>query len=133
MIETRKRIRKDKKRNMSKVAKVLLRKPLLTQEQVAKKLGLWEWTVNRAIKELEENGGKIPSIIEVTNRDLYNIVKMQERVFEKVTDDDYMKWTRLGELAMALKEATARYTLFRWTATNSEGWLNQPIFNVNIQ
>jgi len=49
-------IRKDKLKNKSKVIKEVLKDPLATQREVAKKAGVGLWTANRILQELEQNG-----------------------------------------------------------------------------
>ena len=120
-------MRADKKKWLSKVAKAVLEKPLATQEELAQMTWLSTGNVSNKMRELEATAGKDPKIIAITDRDLYNLERMQQRVLEKIESDEEMSKTRLWELAQAMREATARYSLFRWTATDKNGWLNLPI------
>ncbi len=79
-------IRADKKRNVSKVAKAVIEKPLLTERQIAEEVGIGKSSVNRAMQELGQNGAKDPKIIEITDRDLRNIEAMQAVVMSKIAD-----------------------------------------------
>lgn len=47
-------MRIDKKKNISKVAKVVLNEPLLTRDEIAIKAWVWQWTASRALEELEQ-------------------------------------------------------------------------------
>lgn len=117
-------MRADKKRNLDAVQSEYVKNPLVTQEQVANDLWLWEWTVNRAVKEMEENGGiKDDRIISLTDWDFDLMVSIQKRKFTRmkdmdipVSDNDLNQWDR---------EAKARYSLFRGTVTDPSGWLKE--------
>jgi len=47
------------------------------------------------MRELEATAGKDPKIIAITDRDLYNLERMQQRVLEKIESDEEMSKTRL--------------------------------------
>lgn len=123
-------IRADKRKNMKKVAKVALAYPLMTQQEMADKAQVSIGTVNANLKELEKLGDKDPKIIEITDQDLVNVKAMQKIVAEKIADPDEMSKTRIGELAQAMKEATARYSLFRGNATDDKGGLKDITINI---
>lgn len=115
-------MRTDKKKNISKVAKELLNNPLLTEREIAENTWLWNWTIHRAKEELEQIGAKDPKIIHITDKDLENIVNMQAVISEKIKDKSEMSKTRIWELAQAMREATARYTIFRGNWTDDQWW-----------
>lgn len=117
-------MRVDKKKNVSKVAKELLKNPLSTEREIEEKTWVWKSTVNRIKQEMGQIGAKDTKIIHITDKDLLNIQEMQDLVTQKIRDPEEMKNTRIWELAQAMREATARYSLFRWTATDDKGWLN---------
>lgn len=125
-------MRADKKRNIAKVAKVALEEPLLTEREIAEKAWVWNGTVNRVKKELEQNGAKDWRIIWITDKDIENIELMQGVLNSKIQDKEEMSQTRIWELAQAMREATARYTLFRGKATDNEGGLKTIIDSVTI-
>lgn len=50
-----KKMRNDKKKNIAKVVKEVLKEPLQTQREIAKKTWLWLWTANRIIQEIEKS------------------------------------------------------------------------------
>lgn len=116
-------MRVDKQKNMWKVAKEVLKNPLQTDRELESKLDIWKSTVNRIKQEMGQIGAKDPRIIAVTDKDMENILEMQRVVTEKIRDKDEMSKTRIWELAQAMREATARYSLFRWNATDNEWWL----------
>ena len=57
-----KKPRTDKRKNIWKVAEVLVKNPNKTEREIAKETWLWAWTVNRAKAELEQSGAKDTTI-----------------------------------------------------------------------
>ena len=114
--------RSDKKSNIDKVEASLAKNPLQSEREIAKDTWIGNWTVNRAKKELEQNGAtKDNRIVNLTNKDFELMQLIQERKFDRmkdknnpVNDSDVNNWD---------KEAKARYTIFRWDATDGEGGL----------
>lgn len=115
-------MRVDKRKNYEKVAKERLINPRATVRDIAEKTNIWIWTVSRADKELEQNGTKDERIITLTDKD-FDIVKLaQQRIEEKLMDEEEMKKTRIGEISTVAKDSAARYTIFRWELTDKEWW-----------
>lgn len=116
-------MRADKKANIAKVARVILNNPLLTRDEVAEEAWVWTWTASRALSELDENGRKDERIVWLTDEDFNLMKKIQQEKFkrlqepEKINDNDLDKWENT---------ATKRFTLFRWSATDSEWGLKLP-------
>ena len=48
--------RSDKKKNKTKVIKEIIKDPLQSQRETAKKAWVWLWTANRILQELEQTG-----------------------------------------------------------------------------
>lgn len=119
-------MRADKKRNIAKVAKSILKNPLKTQREIANELNISVWNVNDKLNKLEQEAKKDDRIIGITDKDIENIIKMQQVISEKIDDKKEMSQTRIWELAQAMREATARYSLFRGNATDSQGGLRFP-------
>lgn len=118
-------MRADKRKSLSKVATVVLTEPLLNQREIAEKAWVWLATANRALSEMEQTGTKSPDIISITDTDLENVRMMQDIVRRKLQEPETYETTRLVEFAQVMKEATARYALFRWSATDKDGWLKE--------
>lgn len=122
MVEKRKNTstRTDKKRNLAKVAKVIIENPLLTEREIAKKAKVANWTAHRAKKEIEQNGAKDDRIVGLTDEDfeIQKIIQAEKRRRlekpEKISNKD---------LDTRDNSAMKRYTIFRWSATNKEWWL----------
>ncbi len=108
------------------MAKSILKNPLKTQREIANELNISVWNVNDKLNKLEQEAKKDDRIIGITDKDLENITKMQRVISEKIDDKKEMSQTRIWELAQAMREATARYSLFRGNATDNQGWLRSP-------
>lgn len=113
-------MRKDKAENISIVAKAILDKPLLRRDDIAKETWLWTWTVSRSLKELDENGRKDDRIIGLTDEDFDCIKLWVREIKNRLSDKEELSKMRTVEISQVIRENTARYSLFRWDATNSE-------------
>lgn len=120
-------MRSDKAKNIAKVAKVVLENPLANQREIAEETWLSLWNVNDKLNKLEQT--KDDRIIWLTDKDFELMEIIQKRKFERmfdtekpVSDNDMNNWDR---------EAKARFTLFRWDATDNEWWLKN-IDNIDI-
>ncbi len=132
-------MRTDKAKNIAKVAKVALKEPLLTRDEIARKAWVWQWTASRALAEMDETGRKSADIIEITDTDK-EAIKLAQRIIiqslEKHVEESEASWgLSLQEALQAswlAKESTARFTLFRWNATDEKWWL-KTIDNIIIE
>ena len=89
--------RKDKARNIDKVAASLTKNPLQTAREVAKDTGLWASTANRARQELAQNGTKDERIQHLLEWDMLLLNQIQARKAERmngkeVNDTDMDRW-----------------------------------------
>jgi hypothetical protein len=92
---------------------------------VAKDTWLGNWTVHRAKEEVEQTGAKDDRIVNLTDRDM-NCIELWVRELERRLGDKMeLKEMRASEISNVIKENTARYTLFRWTATGKDGGLKE--------
>ena len=124
-VKEEKKIRVDKKKNVSRVLKEAIKNPLKWQENIAKDLWLWLWTVNRAFQEMEKNGNinKIPEIQDICADD-FQIVKLtQKETIRRLKDEEEIKKITLQDLNRAWEVSTKRYSIFKWDITNAEWWL----------
>lgn len=119
-------MRTDKAKNIAKVAKALLENPLQTEREIADNTWVSHWTAHNLKAEVGQIWAKDWRIIGITDKDLENIEAMQAVVASKIRNEDEMKNTRIWELAQAMREATARYSLFRWNATDEKWWMKLP-------
>ena len=122
MIETK---RADKKKNIAKVIKEVLKDPLQSQREIAKKTWLWLWTANRVIQEVEQNGTKDDRILWVCETD-FRIVKLWQAIIEKrLQDSKEVAKMRTFEIAQTIEKSEKRYQIFKWDISNNEWWLKQ--------
>jgi DNA-binding transcriptional regulator YhcF (GntR family) len=107
-------MRVDKQIHIAEVAKELLNNPLQTQREIADNTDLWLWTVNRAIKEVEQNGTKDPRILWICDEDL-DIVKLtQLETKRRLLDEEERKKLNMQDLNRAWEVSTKRFTIFKW-------------------
>lgn len=113
--------RSDKRKNQDKVTASMIKNPLQSQREVAKDTWLGLGTVNRGVDNMEQSGTKDDRVISLTDKDFELMQLIQKRKFERmkdkvepVNDSDVNNWD---------KTAQARYSLFRWDATDDQGWL----------
>ena len=95
MIE--KSTRKDKVKNIDKVAASLAKNPLQTEKELCKDTGLGKWTVWRAKKEVGEYGEKDFRIQNLLDKDMELMDLIQQEKFNrlkenKINDTDIDRW-----------------------------------------
>lgn len=112
--------RVDAKKNSEKIISEVLMNPLQSQREIAKNAWVWKTTVQEHLKELP-NTTKDDRIISLTDKDFELMQIIQKKKFERLNDTE--KPVNDSDINNWDKEAKARYTLFRWEATNSEWWM----------
>ncbi len=120
-------MRVDKAKNIAKVDKILIEKPLLTQREIAEEAEVGLWTVNRIRQELERNGTKDERILWITDTDLSILTIGQREIERRLNDKVEVEKMRTVEISQVIKESTARYSLFRWNATDNEWGLKETV------
>lgn len=115
-----------------------MKNPLQTEEELAKKIGIARGSVNRLKDEMSEivTNAKNSDIIEITDEDKL-IIQMSQAIsryslwaiVNKLDDDpSYVLELREAKTASEIaKESTARYSLFRWNATDEQGGLKETV------
>lgn len=116
MIESK---RADKKANIDKITAWLVKDPLASERKLAKMAWVSPSTAHISKKEIEQSQAKDERIISLTDKDFELMQIIQKRKFDRmedkddpVNDSDVNNWD---------KSAQARYSLFRWDATD-EKW-----------
>ena len=71
-------MRNDKAKNTAKVLKEVIKNPLATQREIAKKTWLWLWTVNRNLETMEQIG---------TNEKIIDLVALDIEMQELATKE----------------------------------------------
>lgn len=117
-------MRKDKKKNLEKIAVEIMKDPFLTARELVEKTWLWLWTAHRALKEVERTGTKDDRIINLTETDLHIVRLSQLGILEKLNDEKERKKMKAYELAQVSQVSEKRYSTFRWSVTDEQWWLN---------
>ena len=116
-------MRVDKEINHNKVVKDVLLNPLATQRERAANLWLSKTAVQEHLQEVKVT--KDDRIVSITDTDLNIVEKGQKEIDRRMSDSEELGKMRTVELSQVLKESTARYSLFRWSATDKDWWLKQ--------
>ena len=116
-------MRVDKEINHNKVAKSVLLNPLATQRERASELWLSKTAIQEHLQEVKVT--KDDRIVSITDTDLNIVEKGQKEIDRRMSDSDELGKMRTVELSQVLKESTARYSLFRWSATDEQWGLKQ--------
>ena len=128
-MEEKKKIRWDKKKNIAKVVKTVLKDPLLTEREIAVKANISNWTAHNIKQELEQIWAKDDRILWVCEKD-FEIVKLWQAIIEKrLRDEEEVKKMRTFEIAQTIEKSEKRYMLFKWDITNNDWWLKE--ININ--
>ena len=129
-------MRVDKQKNIKALKTELLKNPLQTEEELAKKIWIARWSVNRLKDEMSEivTNAKNSDIVEITDEDKF-IIQMSQAlsrhslwtIINKLYEDpSYVLELREAKTASEIaKESTARYSLFCWSATDEQWGLKQ--------
>ena len=131
-------MRVDKQRNIKALKNELMKNPLQTEEELAKKIWIARGSVNRLKDEMSEivTNAKNSDIIAITDEDRF-IIQMSQAIsrhslgtiVNKLDEDpNYVLELREAKTASEIaKESTARYSLFRWNATDNEWGLKETV------
>lgn len=123
------RERTDSKINTAKVAKSVLKNPLQTQVEIAKDAWVSKTTVFNKLAELDKAWQKDSRIQGILDADLEIITLWQGLINDRLKD---LKNNKEGaekisarDVSWIIRENTARYSLFKWDATDKDWWLKQ--------
>ena len=120
-------MRVDKAKNIAKVAKTLLENPLQTEREIAEDIDIGKSSVNRLKNELGQIGAKDDRIIGITDKDLSILTIGQREIERRLNDKEEVEKMRTVEISQVIKESTARYSLFRWSATDEQWGLKETV------
>lgn len=124
-----KKERVDKTKNKIKVIKELLRNPLQTEREIAKKANIWLWTTHRAKKQVEQSGTKSNIIDGIIKKDA-EIVRLAQAELEKRIKKNPAK-VSTRDIISAWDVSAKRYMIFKWDATDKE-WGLKGISDITI-
>lgn len=121
--------RKDKLKNKVKVVKEAIKDPLATQDELATRAGVWKWTVNRNMQELEQNGLESEIMDRILSNDdqiidLVNQIHLKE-IQEKVKNNEKLTLQDHKLLWDLANNSTKRKAIFgdKWDTKDNK----QPI------
>lgn len=123
-------MRTDKAINHEKVVQDVLLNPLKTQRDRSEDLWLWKTTIQEHLQEVKTT--KDDRIIKVTDKDLSIVEKWQNEIDKRLWDAEHLATMRTIEISQVIKESTARYSLFRWSATDEQWWMKLPDITFQI-
>ena len=130
-------MRVDKAKNIKALKAELLKNPLQTEEELWRKIWIARGSVNRLKDEMSEivTNAKDSDILEITDEDKL-IIQMSQAIsrhslwtiINKLDEDpSYALDLREAKTASEIaKESTARFSLFRWSATDDQWGLKAP-------
>lgn len=119
-------MRIDKQKKLASVTNELLENPLQTIREVSEKTWVSKSSVANYINEdLDKLGHKDENIIKITDSDLSIVTIGQREIERRLNDKDEVEKMRTVEISQVIKESTARYSLFRGSATDSEWGLKE--------
>ena len=114
-------MRTDKKKNISKVIKEVVKDPLQTEREIAEKTWVSKSSVNRLKQEMGQIGAKDDRILWICDDDLLITKLTQKKTIERLQDEEE-KITML-ELIRAWEVSSKRYSLLKWDVTDKNWWL----------
>ena len=112
--------RTDKKRNIDLIAAALVVDPLATTREIEERTWVSKSTVATHKANLDKVGQKDERIINLTNKDLAIVTRAQELIELKLNDEKLVKDMNIRDISAVAKDSAARYSLFRWDATDRE-------------
>lgn len=107
-------------KNVEKVSKERLLNPLATTREIEEITWIDHSTVSRIDSQLQQTATKDGRIISITDTDLNIVEKWQKEIDRRLSLREELDKMRTVEISQVIKENTARYSLFRWNATDSE-------------
>lgn len=117
--------RVDKRKNMWKVAEILAKNPNKTQREIAKEAWIWNWTVARASKELEQTGAKDATIAYIVGS-ARDRIKRVSAIFDRYVDQVENKSTLDNkDISLAkdiVKDDMDRVMKLWWANTDEKWW-----------
>lgn len=120
-VKEEKKIRVDKAKNKSKIVKEVLKNPLQSQREIAKKVWLWKTTIQEHLQDIKTT--KDDRILWVCEKDFEIVTLWQSIIAERLKDKEEVKKMRTFEIAQTIEKSEKRYMLFKWEATDKDWWL----------
>ena len=123
-----KKPRTDKRKNVGKVAEVLIKNPNKTVREIAKETDLSIGAVHNSKKEVEQSWTKDPTIAYIVDKSKDRI-KRAQRIFDRYLDEveEKEKLERADTTLVKdiIKDDLARVTVLGGNVTDEQGWLTK--------
>lgn len=114
-------MRSDKKKNLAKITKEVLKNPLKSQREIAQTLWIWKTTVQEGL--LLCKAAKDDRIQWLCEKD-FDIIRLWQNIIkERLQNEEEIKKMRTFEIAQTIEKSEKRYMIFKWDITNKDGWL----------
>ena len=116
-------MRKDAKKNLTKVTKEVIKDPLATIDEIASKTGLSHGTVHDKLTKVDSSVKKTDDIIEICKKDI-EIVRGTQELIEKWVKNFGDKVPKREDINTATKagaESQKRYSILKGDGTDQEG------------
>lgn len=119
-------MQKDKKKRLWKVAKELIKDPLLTTRELEKKTWISKSAIANYINnDLDTFGQKDDRILWVCETD-FEIVKLWQAIIKnRLQDEEEVAKMRTFEIAQTIEKSEKRYQIFKWDITDKNWWLKE--------
>ena len=117
---------KVKKKNVWKVAKVLIKNPHATQREIVEEAGIAKNTVIKAKRELSQNWTKDETIAYIVDKSKKRIKRSQalfDRYIEEVEEKKKLGRWDVSLVKDIVKDDLARVTVLWGNVTDDNGWL----------
>lgn len=118
-------------KNIAKVVKARIENPTDTTREIEDITWIDHTTISRIDKQLQQIATKDDRILWITDTDLSILTIGQREIERRLNDKDEVEKMRTVEISQVIKESTARYSLFRWNATD-EQWGLKGIESIDI-
>lgn len=123
-----KKPRTDKRKNVGKVAEVLIKNPNKTVREIAKETDLSIGAVHNSKKEVEQSWTKDPTIAYIVDKSKERI-KTAQAIFDRYIQESANKETlEKWDITLVkdiVKDDLARVTVLGGNVTDEQGWLTK--------
>lgn len=121
-----KKPRVDKRKNVWKVAEVIIENPNKTVREIAKETNLSVWAVHNSKKEVEQSWTKDPTIAYIVGSAKLRIERVSGIFDRRIDQIEEKQKLENKDIALAkdiVKDDMARVSILWWDATDNEWWL----------
>lgn len=120
------RVRSDKKKNIAKVAKTILKNPTASEREIAKIAWVSNGTAHNAKTEIEQSWAlaKDPRIKAISDDDLVIVKLVQKETIVRLEDPEELKKINALDLNRIGDISIKRHSLIIGKGTDALGWMN---------